>query len=269
MIFDDKKREYFRKNREFKEKYNNQYPNDNYNSLLCENEITEGNIIKGSFSEEERKIGLNLIELQKKRILRIERGSKENKINTQTIKKAKNIVKRPINKEQTKPTNNLKKRRFTEKLIEKGNDILKNINLRDDFDDLNRQKELLMEQKYHIKKNSFNFDFSDLRNLNQLDSIDEVLHEIRGKEKNILENKHYRLFGTKSLIKENFTKNNFSYSQINTGLSIIEEKESIEKLKEEKDKLWKEKMHEKIKKDLEEKDKKLSQVEQAKHRLGR
>jgi hypothetical protein len=28
-------------------------------------------------------------------------------------------------------------------------------------------------------------------------------------------------------------------------------------------------MHEKIKKDLEEKDKKLSQVEQAKHRLGR
>jgi len=54
-LFDAEDKEYFKRNREFREKYSHQFGND---------EITRENIIKGNFSLEEKKTGLKLVEMQ-------------------------------------------------------------------------------------------------------------------------------------------------------------------------------------------------------------
>jgi len=81
MRFSDKQitlKEYFKRNGEFEEKYKNQFGNDDYNSLIGKNEIKKEKVINGDFSEEERKIGFNLIEIQKKDIERIKKRKVEN-----------------------------------------------------------------------------------------------------------------------------------------------------------------------------------------------
>lgn len=262
-IFNQEQKEWFKKNKEFKKKYYNLFPNENQNNLLFENEIKTENIVNGNFSEEEEKTGFNLIKLQKRKISRIKGENEDHE----------NVFKRD--------RSNVKTKNFiVDKIIKDTNEILTKIKYSNDLDDIPKQKKLLITQKEVIskkllsKKNDKGFlnshDVSELRLLEKkLENVNEIIHKIKDKEITILENKYYRLFDTKTFTRENFTEKNFSDKEIEIGLSIVGEKEYLEQVKKEKKQQSKDAMRIKRKKELGENNKKLSFVEQAKNRLNR